>query len=80
VREGLFNISQLARNLSVLSDPVAQVRSAFRTAPDRPLRASGFKLMYQQATAAELDVDHRKPGPSPAIANAIATVATPYRR
>ncbi len=73
--EEIFNVGNLARNLpELLEDPQSVVRGLFDSPHSPRVRAVGFKLMYQQATAAELDPEYWSPGPSSSIRSAIAAV------
>jgi LPS sulfotransferase NodH len=79
VHEELFNVRSLARRQDLLADPVAGMARVLNRPPGPGVRAAGFKLMYQQATRAELDPGYWSPGPSPVIADAIATIEASIR-
>ena len=54
----IFNVGAISRNLSVLDDPVAHMSQVFQAGANASVRAAGFKLMYCQATPAELTTEY----------------------
>jgi LPS sulfotransferase NodH len=74
VHEEIFNVANLSRRPELLAEPVKGMMRALRAQSRPDARAIGFKLMYQQATRAELDPGYWWPGPSGIIADAIAAI------
>ena len=71
----LYNISALAGDLAKLEDPIAIARTAFEPSHDRGVSAVGFKLMYEQATDAELELATWGPDVTQHIRGAIRAVS-----
>jgi LPS sulfotransferase NodH len=79
VGEEAFNVGNLARHTRLLDDPAGLLRSIFEPDGQGACRAAGFKLMYGQATRAELVAGHWHPGPNPKLRRAIETIEARIR-